>query len=354
MASVTHVHYARFRHVRLLTLNTRAFAEFFTEKNPPIKIPTEAVSITCLCCTLYMADTSKRLRNWVFTSYDLEAFKVPDEDPDFRYCVYQTEECPDTKRWHHQGYIEFNKAKTLASVKALLGDQTVHLEPRRGTRAEARAYCMKNESRVAGPLEFGTWTGGEERTRTDLNDAREKIQAKTSWHAVINDPELCNVVARYGRWAREVYDNRAFDLDPMDLELYTWQNEVLGMLEEPIKSRRIIWIWSSESGTGKTTFYDYVARHNGFTVLPGSDFDNTLYAYDGENVIWFDLTRAQSGEHVPYHALEKFSNCTVHLSKKYTSCRKLVRAHIVVTANIPPDETKLPDRCVIIYANKEF
>lgn len=299
---------------------------------------------------------ANRLRNWCFTSYDWEQFKVPDEDPDFRYCVYQPEACPTTKKYHYQGYIEFNKAKAFSTVKELLGDPTVHLEPRRGTREQARAYCMKDDSRLPGykPIEFGQWTGGNERTRTDLNEARLKIQAHHSWHAVINDPELCAVLARHGNWARQVYDNRDFEQDPLDLDLYTWQREVLGMLDEPIQSRRIIWIWSRESGTGKSTFYDYVCRHNSYDVLPGSDFDNTLYAYDGQGVLWFDLTRAQSSEHVPYHALEKFSNCTVHLSKKYSSCKKYVKAHVVVTANIPPDENKLPDRCVIVYANKDL
>lgn len=298
---------------------------------------------------------ARRLRNWCFTSFDLDSFKVPDTHPDFRYCVYQTEETPSTKQWHHQGYIEFKKALAFGTVKELLGDPSVHLEARRGSREEARAYCMKNESRVAGPIEFGTWTGGEERARNDLNAARAKIQAHTSWNAVINDPEICNVVARHGNWARQVYDNRPMELDTGTIQhFYNWQNEVLGLLREPVKSRRIIWIWSSESGTGKSTFFDYVCRQKDFTVLPGSDYDNTLYAYDGQGILWFDLTRSQSAEHIPYHALEKFSNSTFHLSKKYTSVRKYVSAHVVVTANVPPDETKLPERCVIISANKMF
>lgn len=311
----------------------------------------EAVSITRLCCTVL--DMAQRLRNWCFTSYDLDSFVVPDRHPDFRYCVYQTEECPETHRWHHQGYIEFNKALAFGTVKELLGDRSVHLEARRGTREQARAYCMKPESRVAGPLEFGTWGGSNERARTDLNEARLKIQAHNSWNAVVNDPELCNVVARHANWARQVYDNRTVNLPEGTItRLYNWQNEVLALLREPVKPRRIIWIWSAESGTGKSTFFDYCCRLPEFTVLPGSDYDNTLYAYDGQGILWFDLTRAQSAEHIPYHALEKFSNATFHLSKKYASVRKHVSAHVVVTANIAPDETKLPDRCVLVYATK--
>lgn len=291
---------------------------------------------------------ARQLRNWCFTSYDLENFKVPDDDPRFRYCVYQAERCPETQRVHLQGYIEFNSAVAFGAVKQLLGDPSIHLEGRRGTRAEARAYCMKPESRYADPIEFGQWTGGEERTRTDLNEARVKIQEKTSWNAVLNDPELCNIIARHPRWAREVFDARNIETPLPDIELRPWQEQVLDMLdEEPVK-RRVIWIWSEESGTGKTTFFDFCSAR--FNVLPATDFPNTLYAYDGQRVIWFDLTRSQSADYSPYHAIEKFSNCTFHLSTKYTSTRKYVNAHVVVTSNSPPDQLKLPQRCIEIKA----
>lgn len=294
---------------------------------------------------------AQRLRNWVFTSYDLEAFKVPDDHPDFRYCVYQGEECPETKRVHLQGYIEFNKAIAFATVKTLFGDPAIHLEARRGSREQARAYCMKPETRWSDPVEFGQWTGRNQGTRTDLVEAKAKIQAHTSWTAVLNDDELVNVVARHGRWAREVFDSRELHAEEPDIELRDWQDEALELLEqEPVK-RRVIWIWSDESGTGKTTFFDLCsARYN---VLPGSDFTNTLYAYDGQRIIWFDLTRSQGDAFSPYHAIEKFSNKTVHLSTKYTACRKLVECHVVVTANHPPDQNKLPGRCVIIEAKKQ-
>lgn len=291
---------------------------------------------------------SNRLRNWCFTSYDLENFKVPDEHPDFRYCVYQAEKCPQTERVHLQGYIEFNKAVHFQTVKGLFGDEGIHLEPRRGTREEARRYCMKPESRYADPIEFGTWTGANERARTDLNEARAKIQGHTCWANVLNDPELTNVLARHGRWAREVYDARTFNVEAPEIDLRDWQEEVIEMLDGEPEKRRVIWIWSDESGTGKTTFFDYCSAK--YNVLPGTDFVNTLYAYDGQDIIWFDLTRSQSTEFSPYHAIEKFSNKTFHLSTKYTATRKYVACHVVVTANCPPDNNKLPNRCVVIEA----
>lgn len=277
---------------------------------------------------------------------------VPDSDPRFRYCVYQTEECPETKRWHNQGYIEFNAPVTYNVVKGLLGDPTCHVEARKGTRSQARAYAMKEETRVAGPTEWGTWTPEEnERQREDLVDARLKIQKHKSWFNVVNDPELVRVIAKYGRWAREVFESRPINQPAPEIALYEWQTDVLSMLTEPVEKRRIIWIYSHESGTGKTTLYDYVSTR--MNTLPGGDYANTVYAYDGHDCIWFDLTRHQTDEHIPYHALEKLSNQTTHLSTKYVTVRKYISAHIVVTANVPPNTSKIPDRCKVILAKKD-
>lgn len=292
---------------------------------------------------------ARRLRNWCFTAYDLDAFDVPVASPDLRYCVYQTEVCPNTQRPHIQGYIEFNKAVAFATVKALLGDPTVHLEARRGTRVQARDYCLKDESRMEGtdPIQIGTWDQKEGK-REDLNEARKLIHAHNSWTDVINDPELTSVNARYGKWTREQYEHRPVEIPAPDIVLRTWQVTVCDLLDEAVKKRRVIWIWSVESSTGKTTMFDYASSR--FNVLPGGDYANVLYAYDNHSIIWFDLSRHQTHDHIPYHAIEKLSNQTVHTSTKYVPCRKYVSAHIVVTANIAPDESKLPNRCVVIYA----
>ena len=46
--------------------------------------------------------------------------------------------------------------KTLKQVRVLFGDFNPHLEVQRARRNEdARDYCLKDETRVAGPWEFG-------------------------------------------------------------------------------------------------------------------------------------------------------------------------------------------------------
>lgn len=107
-----------------------------------------------------------RKRHWCFTSY---ADTLPsDYDPlVVRYVIYQREVCPETKKEHLQGYIEFHDNVRINQVKAVLGDQKCHLEVRQGSRTQAREYCRKTDSSVAGQqFEWGDW-------RVDVNRKRK-------------------------------------------------------------------------------------------------------------------------------------------------------------------------------------
>ncbi len=48
---------------------------------------------------------------------------------------------------HFQIYVEFTRAIRLAGIKRRLG-QRIHIERRRGTQAQAIAYCLKEQTRV--------------------------------------------------------------------------------------------------------------------------------------------------------------------------------------------------------------
>lgn len=102
-----------------------------------------------------MPSKDKTSRNYCWTLYEPfpELPIVFDEDT-VKYCVYQKEECPETKKLHLQGYVELKKSIRFAALKKLFGREDLHIEQRRGTRDEARDYCRKEESRVAGPWEF--------------------------------------------------------------------------------------------------------------------------------------------------------------------------------------------------------
>lgn len=69
------------------------------------------------------------------------------------YLVFQVETAPETKKDHIQGYVHFKKKKAFKTVQALFTG--AHLEAAAGTPAENKAYCTKEDTRKAGPWEFG-------------------------------------------------------------------------------------------------------------------------------------------------------------------------------------------------------
>lgn len=129
-------------------------------------------------------------KRFTFTSY------LEDEWPlwkpnEMAYLVFQLEACPETKRHHWQGYVEFNKSKRFKGVQESLGLPGAHLEKARGTGEENRTYCTKAESQVEGPYEYGTMQPGQG-ARTDMkticalitdgaSDAAIAAWAPTAW-----------------------------------------------------------------------------------------------------------------------------------------------------------------------------
>ena len=100
-----------------------------------------------------IAGTRKRSparRCWVITEFDTAKFKewksLDVLDLGIRYFVYQLETAPETGRLHIQGYIEFYKQVRLTTVKRRLASSKVHAEQRKGSRNQARDYCLKDDS----------------------------------------------------------------------------------------------------------------------------------------------------------------------------------------------------------------
>jgi len=99
-----------------------------------------------------------------------------------RYLVFQVEK-GEKGHEHIQGYVELTTAQRMTWLKANL-TPTAHFEKRRGTREEARAYCMKEDTRISGPYEFGQWDIGGQGARTDLKKAVEVLKETNSLQEV--------------------------------------------------------------------------------------------------------------------------------------------------------------------------
>lgn len=91
----------------------------------------------------------------------------------YSYLVYGKEVGESGTR-HLQGYLELPKRHRLSQVKALL--PTAHLEPRRGTAAQASDYCKKEGDF----FEHGDVSKPEQGRRTDLGRVVELVRETNS------------------------------------------------------------------------------------------------------------------------------------------------------------------------------
>nr|QIK03917.1 replication-associated protein [Tundra vole stool-associated circular virus] len=172
-------------------------------------------------------------KNWAFTLFCEE----PDAHPFLvnlwasdacEYLVAQLESAPDTGNLHLQGFVSFKQKRRLTWIKKNI-DSEAHFEPAKGTAIQNRAYCTKEDSRVAGPWEFGEMvTQGKTK---GLDQAIELVKARATDTKIAED--LPAVYVRHYRGLQEL--RRALKITP---EQRTWLPE--------------LWVLIGPSGSGKS------------------------------------------------------------------------------------------------------
>ena len=149
----------------------------------------------------------------------------------------------------------------------LCNDDTLHLEPRQGTRNQARAYCMKEETQWVEPIEFGTWDSDGQGARTDLRDFTKAItDGDKPWELLEKYPVE---MLKYGRH---------------------YERLLTYMRPEPRAYPQIKILWGP-TGTGKTRYvYDNHDLEDIFRIEPEYKwFDG----YFGQKIVLFDEYKNQ-------------------------------------------------------------
>lgn len=96
-----------------------------------------------------------------------------------KYAVWQLERAPSSGRLHLQGFCQLSTPKALKSVKKLLGNPTVHLEPAASVQDSVK-YCQKEDTRRGGPWTVGTLEslssqGARSDLKTLLGDIKQQV-----------------------------------------------------------------------------------------------------------------------------------------------------------------------------------
>lgn len=136
-------------------------------------------------------------RNWVFTDNN-PTDKNPSWPEAVKYASWQLERGQDGTP-HLQGYIELRGSRKLAFVKTIL--PRAHWEQRRGTQAQAREYTRKEDTRIEGPWEYGTYTPVVPSGKADYMALKEAVDNGISDETLWS--EHFTAMSRAYRWINE-------------------------------------------------------------------------------------------------------------------------------------------------------
>ena len=139
-----------------------------------------------------------KIRAYCLTMWNKPA--MPDNMKWVRYMIAGREICPDTKKEHWQCYIELHRPQRITTIKKFFHDEKIHLEERKGTRIEARDYCMKDKDYQ----EYGVWNKLGQGCRVDLDYlAKKLISGNSNLKEVMT--EQPGLYCRYRNGLKDMY-----------------------------------------------------------------------------------------------------------------------------------------------------
>lgn len=124
---------------------------------------------------------------------------------------------------------------------------------RRGSRDQARDYCRKEESRIDGPFEFGSWSEKTPGRRTDLEGLMEGVRNGKS-----------------------------------DLEIYEEMPESAARFYKFVERYRFLYQQRKNSGWRDVTTVVYVGAAGTGKTRKAFEEDPGLYKLDTGSTVWFD------------------------------------------------------------------
>lgn len=276
--------------------------------------------------------------NWCFTLHDPTG-PIAFDDEYMSYLVYQLEQCPDTGRHHFQGFLQLHSRRSMGKVKKILGDNRVHLERMRGTASEAANYC-KDDTKIVldGPWEYGSIQkrGGNKRDFEGFARACESAKSLAELRV-----EWAPLMAGCDKWCRntfaDVKERMARErAGQIELVLFPWQADLYDRLAEPPVHRRVYWIWSENTNTGKTTFFQWLSQTMPVCTMYNWKLDHVLYRYNYEPIIMFTLSKEESVDKNMMRVLECLSDHGTKTAMLYECPTKFIACHVVVCANVGP------------------
>lgn len=204
---------------------------------------------------------------------------------------------------HLQGYVEWSRSMRMTELKKL--NPKIHWEKRRGTAAEASAYCKKSDEAA-----FESGTLSQQGKRVDLDKIKNNILNGTRVDEIILEAPI--IYHQYGRTLNKIEDlamRRKFRT-----EMTTG-----------------LWLWGG-TGVGKS--------HAAFTNYHPS----THYVVPNDNGWWDGYTQQDTiiindfrGE-IPYNELLQLVDKWPHwVKRRGREPMPFTSKHVIITSSLPPD-----------------
>lgn len=207
------------------------------------------------------------------------------------YFIAQSEECPKTRRIHIQGYVEGpSRSFDIWRKVSIFSDGDPWIRDARGSGAENRAYCSKEESFYGWRLELGHYANVGSGSRTDIVRVKRLVEQGVPELDIWRDDDNFSTMLRFHKGI-DRYRN-----------LLSSANAVL----EP---RNVFCYWGP-THTGKS--YRAMTLHGSFFIVPHPKGSGIYFdGYNGQESIIFDEFNGSRLDHSFY--LEICGNAPVSL-----------------------------------------
>lgn len=253
-------------------------------------------------------------RNWCFTLNNpgpLSTAKLLDGSLKLHYAVWQRER-GKTGTEHLQGYLAFRERIRLSQLSKIL--YGAHFEIARGSPAENRAYCTKEETRIGEIVEIGDFSQvSVQGNRSDLEELQTAFESGLTEEQYATD--------HFNHWLRY----------PKALSAYH---------EAKIKPRKTQQETScvlliGDAGTGKSLYAEYLGANYGLGPVYRHSLGGFWDGYRGERVVIFDDFRGSS---IPFGDFKRVvDRYPLRVGIKGSSCQ-MAATHFIITTNFEVED----------------
>ncbi|QMW68683.1 replication-associated protein [Crucivirus-158] len=263
--------------------------------------------------------------NWVFTlnNYTPKGENELRESVLFEYIIYGHEVAPTTGTPHLQGYFQLQKKKRLNYLLKKL-PKGIHLEKAIGNYESNKTYCSKDAQDI--------YTRGTPSIKgANTNQLYDLILQCRTWPEVLKLPNI----ERRMTFAREVFNNKPI-IPQSNVKLLPWQQKVVDIIKTPPDDRTIHIVYDEKGSKGKTFLAKYLyTNYDAYYISPSKSAD-LLYAYNGQQIIIYDVPRSCDDDYVNWGAIEKLKD-GIFFSGKFASGIKHreKHAHVIIFTNHP-------------------